>query len=237
MGRHLTRPIQQFGLLILFAAVLIAVEPAWKTKQVPQWDEEDARQVLTNSPWAKTVVAGVIPELTPAQRRDGGAPGGGKGGGLKALEGITLMGSGGRPRKPENTSNARTTVTLRWESAFPIRAAEMKAHELGAPDLEGNEYALAVYQVPGLKADEKTLAGELKRIAVLKRDGKKDLKPSRVEIFPQAGGLTIVVYLFPRSGEITIADERVEFVAQIGRLYLTQYFYPAQMEFQGKLAL
>ena len=58
-----------------------------------------------------------------------------------------------------------------------------------------------------------------------------------MNLLPQDGGLTTIVYLFPRSEEITDDNKRVEFTAVFGRLFLAQYFYPAQMQFQGKLKL
>ena len=58
-----------------------------------------------------------------------------------------------------------------------------------------------------------------------------------MDLLPQVGGLTTVVYLFPRSGEITGDDKRIEFTAVLGRLALAQYFYTAEMQFQGKLEL
>ena len=39
--------------LIVAAASLTAADPAWKSKPVAQWTEEDAKQVLAKSPWAK----------------------------------------------------------------------------------------------------------------------------------------------------------------------------------------
>src|ERR1700736_6064150 len=216
--------------LALPVALLMAADPAWRIKPIPQWNEEDARQVLADSPWAKTFNATLLPELTPEQRRAGGATGGGKGVGLKGLAGINLTGIGRQAERPAKSAG-REMVMVRWESASPVRAAELKAHETGAPDLEGDDYAIAVYEVPGLKADQKSLPGELKKIAFLKRERKKDVKPSRVQIFPQAGELVIVVYLFPRSVEITKEDKRIGFVAQIGRLYVAQDFYPAEMHF------
>jgi hypothetical protein len=45
--------------ILCFAAVLIAAEPVWKDKPVANWTEEDAQQILGNSPWAKAVVAGI----------------------------------------------------------------------------------------------------------------------------------------------------------------------------------
>jgi hypothetical protein len=85
--------------------------------------------------------------------------------------------------------------------------------------------------------NDRSLVKELSREVYLKRDGKKDLKPVGVNLLPQEGGLTTIVYLFPRSEEITSEDTRVEFAAVFGRLSVAQYFYPAQMHFLGKLEL
>ncbi len=128
-------------------------------------------------------------------------------------------------------------VEVRWESALPVRAAEFKAREEDLPEWDGSVYAIAVYDVPGLSVNQKSLPKWLSKEAYLKRDGKKDLKPLSVNLLPQEGGLTTVVYLFPRSDEITVEDKRVEFTAVFGRLALAQYFYPAQMRFYGKLEL
>ena len=212
------------GAAVAATVLLFAADPAWKTKPVQQWDEEDARQVLAGSPWVKRAVMAVLPDLTPQQRRDGGATGGGQGTG---------------PNGGAASTKQVTPMTIRWESAFPVRAAELKAREIGAPDWEGDAYALAVYDVPDLKVGSNTrlLSTELKQTAVLKRSGKKDVHPYKVELMQQQNGLSTVVYLFPRSDEITSSDERIEFDAQIKRLSLAQYFFPSEMEFDGKLQL
>ncbi len=129
-------------------------------------------------------------------------------------------------------------MTLRWESALPVRIAELKSHDLGLPTSEGDGYRLAVYGIPNanVKGGPSELGEPLKKTAVLKRDGKKDVKPVSVEVFPSAGGF-VVVYLFPASAEITKKDLRVEFEAQIGRIVLTQGFDLTAMEFMGKLEL
>ena len=170
------------------------------------------------------------------QRREGGATGGGKGTGLRELDGGLFSTSPG-PAKSAQPKRKPGTLTLRWESAMPVRAAELKARELGAPDWEGDAYAIAVYHVPGLNAGQKSLPGELKSVAVLKCEGKRELKPARVEVLQEASGFSTVVYLFSRSEPITKEDGRLEFVAQIGRLSLAQYFFPEEMQFQGKLEL
>jgi hypothetical protein len=217
-------------LLLTFPfALLIAADPAWLGKPIAQWDAEDAKQVLTNSPWVKYARPAVLPELTEAQRREGGQMGGGKGVGLQGI-------SGGVAGKAPAASGYAGALTVRWESALPVRVAELKAKEIGAPDWDGDFYAIAVYDVPGLKATSSE-ASILKREAFLKRDGKRDIKPERVDVLPRANGLAIVVYLFPRSDEITKNDKRIRFTAQIARLYLERDFDPLEMEFQGKLQL
>ena len=39
-------------------------------------------------------------------------------------------------------------LKVRWESAQPIRAAELKARETNAPAIDESHYAIAVYGVP-----------------------------------------------------------------------------------------
>lgn len=129
-------------------------------------------------------------------------------------------------------------MTLRWESALPMREAELKARDVDAPTVDENHYAIAVRGVPRnmLKSDTRAMEGDLKKQAALKRDGKKDLKPSSVQILQRDDG-PIIVYLFPRSTEISTSDRRVEFDAQIGRLKFAEPFFTEDMVYDGKLAL
>ena len=150
--------------------------------------------------------------------------------------------------KPQISSGQRINGTpnesrplklqIRWESAFPVRAAELKAGVIEPPTLAGDGYSIAVYGVPGsyFRSDPKKLGTPLKKEASLRREGKEDVKPSSVEVFQREDGL-VVVYLFPLSAEITKKDGLIEFVARIGRIGLAQYFDAAEMQFQGRLAL
>ncbi len=129
-------------------------------------------------------------------------------------------------------------VRLRWESALPVRIAELKAHREDPPTLAGNGYRIAVYGLPGgyFKGDPKKLGDPLKPYAVLRREGKKDVKPSSVEVFSQSDGWA-VVYLFPPAAEISPNDKQVTFDAHIGRIVVVQLFDLTQMIFQGKLEI
>ncbi len=228
--------ILKASLFPLSALLLLAADSSWKAKQIDQWTEDDARQVLAKSPWVQKATPRMLPKQSEAARRQGGKMGGSQGVGVQAISPATLFGSGAT-RTHAARPNLLMPMEIRWESAGPVRAAETKSHEEDAPDLEGGQYAIAVYDVPGLDLDEKGLAAELKKESALARDGKKDLKPSQVDLLPQANGLTTVVYLFPRTDAITLEDRRVMFTAVFDHLAVAQYFYTKDMQFHGKLDL
>jgi len=225
------------------AGLLSAAEPAWKTKPVPAWTEEEARQVLDDSPWAKTVNAGVMRPESEDERREGGKMGQEHGVGY---DGVDPQRTG--PRLPSNIFRGTPSsaamhpgsviLKLRWESALPVRVAEVKARETEPPTLPGEGYSLAVYGIPlaNVKSDPAALGEPLRKLAVLKREGKKDVRPIRVEVFQREDGF-VAVYLFPLSAEISEKDGRIEFDAQIGRIGVTQTFDLGEMRFQGKLEL
>lgn len=247
------RPIRRLCLFAIASVALLPGDPApqgtsqggaqedtWQQKTIQQWDDRDAKQVLADSPWAKSVKLERVRDLSKFERRDGGNMSvgipqyvGAFWFDLTAFNG--LFGSGGGV-SPE-TQLARLlvpdpgSVVVRWESALPVRAAEQKMGEADAPEWQGDYYAIAVYDVT--PPFHWNLANELRGIAFLKRDKKKDLKPAHVKILPRDKGLVSVVYLFPRSAMIT-SDTNVRFVAQIGRLFVSQFFFPEDMQFQGK---
>src|SRR6516165_11281489 len=81
-------------LVLTLAAVvtcLMAADPVWQSKPASQWTEEDARQVLTKSPWAKATSAVITRRLTEEQLREGGQMGQPRGIGN---EGVDPKGSG-----------------------------------------------------------------------------------------------------------------------------------------------
>jgi len=233
----------RYWLIPCTALLLMAAEPAWKSKPVANWTDEDAQQVLENSPWAKTVVAGIARRQTEDERREGGNMG--------QPNGVGYDGVGDKKRSlPEAIGNpfivgkalpsTAPTIRLliRWESALPVRAAEFKAHEPSPPTLSDDGYIIAVYGVPAsfAKGDPTTLGRPLREQAALKREGKKDVQPSRVEVFELENSV-VVAYLFPLSAEIGKKDGIVEFSALIGRLQVSQHFLVEEMQFQGKLEL
>lgn len=219
-------------MLVFSAVILVAADDSWKNKSIPQWDDQDAKRVLTDSPWSKSVKLEQVRNLSKFERRDGGD--------WEAGIGPTVGFDGFDFLDPyrEALAIARAhqhpdlgSVMVRWESALPIRSAETKIGEAGDPMWVGDYYVIAVRKVP--TPVRWNLANELKGVAYLRRDKKKDLRPSRVVIQRHDEGLATVVYLFPRSIEITKNDHDVRFIAQIGRLFVSSFFFPEEMEFQG----
>jgi hypothetical protein len=234
--RYFMRQVSKVLLVASSAVALLAADPSWPNKPTQQWNVEDAKQVLASSPWVGKVAVKVVPQRTEAQQREGGKMGGGEGAGIAAFTPSTLFGVGATP-EPGKRRARMAAVEVRWESAPPVRAAEQTLHDTDAPDWEGSYYVIAIYDVPGIDISDRSLAGNLKRMAALRRDGKKPVRPERVDCLPQVGGLATIVYLFPRSAEITLEDKRVEFDAWFGRLSVAQSFYPTAMQYQGKLDL
>lgn len=223
------------------AVLLLAADPAWKTKSIRDWTEEDAKQVLAESPWAVSVRSAVMPLQSEPARREGGNMGQPQGVGYKGVDNTTdaqrvakVMSGNFAPAPPIGPM----TVRVRWESALPVRAAELKAHEVEPPTLEGEGYQIAVYGLPGtyFKGDPRSLGEPLKKSAALKREGKADVKPSSVEVFQASGGI-VVAFLFPFSAELSEKDALVEFNALIGRIAVIHSFDLREMRIDGKLAL
>ena len=207
--------------------------PSWMNSPVPQWSKEEARQVLTDSPWVKKVQLDVVRTLSLFERREGGD----WDSGIPSGFGLSATGFFGDWREAQTLEHAYArstlgTVMVRWESALPVRAAESKTGETSVPGWVGDYYAIAVHHIRRPFQMEHP-ANQLKGIAHLRRDMKKDLKPFRVVVLPEPDGLATFVYLFPRSTQIATTGGSVGFVAQIGRLFVATNFVPEDMRLQG----
>lgn len=231
-----------FWVLLMAGVLLLAAEPAWKTKLPAKWTEEDAKQVITDSPWAKIVKATIVRKQSEDERRAGGNMGDAKGIGYDGLQKdkVVLPKSIVDLVKPEPRAPPRPQlpVLVRWESAIAVQMGELKGNAFDPPTLEGDGYKIAVYGIPtaNVKGDPKVLGEPLKDNAFLRREGQKDVKPISVEVFQQEDSM-VAVYLFPLSAEINKKDVNVEFGALIGRIAVTQSFRILEMQFQGKLDL
>jgi hypothetical protein len=213
--------------LIVSLAVGYAADDVWKTKPAAEWSEQETKQVLTDSPWSVTCT----PTVKKEEKR-------------RSPVGIGMPGMGRRrmddPSQDPNSTPApdsQLALHLRWESALPIREAELKARETNAPAVDEDRYAIAVYGIPThFMKDPQNAGDRLKGQATIKREGQKDLKPSHVDVIQRDDGL-VIVFLFPKTKEITVKDARLEFNALIGPYQIAQSFHVDEMIYQGKLEL
>jgi hypothetical protein len=213
--------------------IAVVSRPFWNDTPVPQWSEDDAKQLLADSPWVKTVQLDTVRNLSMFERRDGGD----LNAGIPTGFGLATAGLWADWRAIEALEHAHSleglgTVVVRWESASPVRGAEQKVGETDVPGWVGDYYAIAVHHV-GLPF-RWNIANQLKGVSYLKRDMRKDLKPFRVVVLPEPERLATVVYLFPRSTEIGKKDRSLGFHAQIGRLFVYANFVPEDMQIKGQ---
>ena len=232
------------------AAVLAAADASWRDKPAAEWSQDDARQVLTDSPWAKSVQARVKSSSGGSHGSRGamGRPGVGLGGTGIGFPGPRMGGRGGMGGRGipqgsgggggQTSSITPPTLTVRWESAFPVQEAELKSGNPNAPLMDEDHYAIVVLGLPArwARGDADSDASRLKPHAELKRPGGKAIRSSSSRVLARDDG-PVVVFLFPRSQEIPSSDQQVEFEGQIGPLEINQQFQLGEMTFAGKLQL
>lgn len=61
------------SVLSLASVVMLPGDEApWRQKEIPQWDDQDARTLLAESPWVGSVKLEKVRNLSKFERRDGG---------------------------------------------------------------------------------------------------------------------------------------------------------------------
>ena len=208
---------------------------AWKDKPVAAWTEDDARVVMAESPWVKSVTPEGGGTAGPSKAKRVESVLGQMGGvrmGRMGMPGPRRMPSG-RPEGPRE--QRASVVTVRWESALPVREAELKARDTSAPTVDDGFYVLAVYRLPR-DAVRAGMEKKLAKLGVLRRDGMKDLQAARVRVLAREDG-PVVVYLFSRTEGIRESDRRVEFSGEVSKWTVGAAFFTEDMRVGGKLEI
>src|ERR1700733_3930257 len=108
-----------FQALPISGALLMAADATWLDKPIPSWTDADARQVLTDSPWCRLVIAGITRRQNEDERRAGGNMGQPTGVGFDGVDDRRV-----RPVLPQNvflpapTAPSRAQLIrllVRWE--------------------------------------------------------------------------------------------------------------------------
>lgn len=254
--------MRKLAAALIFLALSLFAADFWQSKPFTEWSDKDVQKMVTNSPWARPLSLTLGNPMPPSA--GGGGRGRGGGGGAGAMGADSSMGDlsssgmgtsggrGGRGGGLDDTNTAVTstsiTLTLRWQSALPVRQALIRM-KYGAEasssaeakkflDQEQSGYIIAV---SGIMRSALARQGEALKKAVMEQTslsakGKDPLKPTDLEIKP--GEKMIVAYfLFPKTTPFTPDDKDVEFATKLGPLPVKYKFHLKEMVFSGKLEL
>jgi len=237
-----TQALAKWGICFFaVGATLTAGDQAWQKKPADQWSQDDVRQVLNDSAWAKRVKVRYIevaprgtsggtqpmPGPFPSPSPSGGPPIGIPGGGSPRSQGPTGVKTG-------------SDVLVRWQSASVVQQACKKAgsQQLPGSELAGDNYLIAAVGMPDLgtgfeNADDSQVQSRLKDGARLFVGNKRSIIPTRVRAELLEDGWTIL-YVFPRSEVGPLGDEKVKLLARVGPAQFSAEFKTKEMEFGGK---
>ena len=207
--------VRQVILLLLLWGTSLPAEQFWNQLQFSQWSERQVRQVLEDSPWARTVV-------------------------FPAPERVGLPGTGGRRKyfvrllsaMPVRMALARTGIL---SGALDSEQAQQRVREDHWP----GKIVLSVSMGAGQDTTEiyqsTTEALQGSAWLSLKPSGRK-LQLERYMGPIEAGGER-GLFIFHRPGGLEVEDQ-IEFVGILGpQTRLVVRFRPSKMVFQGQLEI
>jgi hypothetical protein len=232
-------------------AVTLSGAGVWEAKPFTMWSDKELQQVLTDSPWSRTVqvVMNTVGRGGGGAESEGagggGARGGGGGGGdADGGGGGGRRGGGGGRGGGFPTPAPQAKLLVSWRSALPMKQALVRS-------VVGPGGAIVPEDQQVLDRDEPvyliTMAGlpvryarsvpAMKAETFLKRGGNKPpIAVSDVGAQQAETGI-VVVFAFPKTDAILVEDKDVEFVTKLGQFDVKKKFNLKDMIFKGKLEL
>lgn len=217
----------------LAASSIALAADFWTDPEFMQWDEKDARKLLSNSPWAAEYA---IPDPSAGKASAAGSVG-------------ASGGSMGRGQIPLQT------FTVMWRSSTPIKRALVRLMSADGVtpaaqeflDREEPTYVVGLAAAKQFFGPLTTDAELLKSYAALEIKGQPARKPDAVTLQDDQTGVSIN-YQFSREDPITVGDKDVEFVFEMPRaaeeggkapkpLVIKRKFSLKNMVLDGKLDL
>jgi hypothetical protein len=223
------------------AASMVAGAGVWETKPFMTWSDREVREVLTDSPWSRSVQVvmyslgrsggGIESEGGRGGGGEGGDPEGGSGGGSGRR-------GGGLPAVPP-----QLRLLISWRSAKPMKQALVRnVLGLGArvsPDdqqILDRDEDLYVVSMSGLPVRFASAVNAMPVETFLRRDGKPPIPVLEVGD-QQTEREVIVLFTFPKDDAIRVDDREVEFVTKVGQFEVKKKFSLKDMVVRGKLEL
>ncbi len=239
---------------ILSVAWLWASTQPWKTGDAKDWTSRDVERVLADSPWAQSAGASfaLAEDNTPPPPPAIDTP---QAGMQSPHNGSTDGRWDGGVSRVNRNGPPTLDVTVRWDSALPVRQALERSHPAVAytPDQLRKDYIITVigllpagrYGRPATLATsssdemedarnpEQMLEG-LMRYSMLFPHGKPGIRADDAKLDNATGTVHI---FFPRANAITTSDKEVTFQMRFGSLTVVKKFRLKDMLYHGDLAL
>jgi hypothetical protein len=193
----------------------------WNKQQPDEWTKDEIQQLITDSPWAKPVVA-----ETRAYSPQSPISGGGRRG--------RMSGSSGRNTNPEATA-VKFPGYVRWLSAKPMMIA-MKLKF--PPGFEGH-YVIGVSGMPVISGHSEGENGDsydaLKEVTHLEVKGQEPAEPGIIQQDPS--DTSTVLFGFLHQFLDLSAAKVAEFKTTNGPFEIKAKFDLKQMKYQDELAV
>jgi hypothetical protein len=232
-------------LLFAVAAVAVCAGEIWSSKDYTQWSAQEVNRLLTDSPWAKQVSASFS---TPPREEEHPVipPPGASTANMGGTRGVADGRWDGGVGRNIDDSAPKLPVTIRWDSALPVRQALLRSrfddHVPESGDSKENlnrrerDYMVTVI---GLLAnhqsrDRERMEKELMGAAKLLRTGKAPIRPENVTLDASIGAIQV---FFPRTNPISVDDKEVTFELQFGSIKVMKKFRLKTMTYKGRLEL
>lgn len=201
----------------------------WEEKDPKDWTDDERKQILTNSPWAREATV----------KYNAGA------------SGIGMMGMGGTGRRGgrmtpgqgapvDNKGDAplptKYDSLVRWESALPVREARKTK---SGDDLAANYIICVAGDLPmlGRASDDETDEEYAQRLDMLKQYTMLEKKGGPIYLMRVGYSKDGALFYFERNDLITVHDGSVTFVTKLGPLDVKCKFGLKEMVYRGKLEL
>jgi hypothetical protein len=215
------------GLLAVVPAAVSASQEWWNETKPSDWTDAEIRQLLNQSPWAKV---GSISDTT--KRGSLGAPAAQGGAGIGVSRRGARTAASTRDAEPGSAPQLTWKVTVRWDSALPVREVLHR----GAAGEQPQEYILNVFgEVPGV--DPASGFAALKDNTTLEHKGDQ-VKLNRIELAPGDGvSEPGTLFYFSRLLALKLEDKEAIFTTKLGPLKVKCKFTLKDMLYRGKLEL
>lgn len=224
----------------LLAAVCGSAFTLWAsqpwTKDPSKWTQAEVQKVLTDSPWAQQGTASFGRPLEPDDMPvtpPPGAQGGGMAGGRGVSDGRW---DGGVARNTGIGDVPSLPVTVRWDTALPVRQALARSpNATPAAASVGRDYVITVIGLVAAStaSPDNEQQGFIANSRLMPR-GKTAIVPEEVKIDAATGAVHL---FFPRTEQIGMGDREVTFTTRFGAISVQKKFRLKEMIYKGQLEL